>query len=142
MRDDRFPARNRTQSPLPFMRLEVEHGDGIEVYDPNGMIGAGLNDAWRSLSPVADRVSILSGAPAVIYRADDLEIPLSPEELRRFALHALAPREYRKLRDVFGMAFEWHDDFYDATSGGALQPAMRNLVLLFPEDDRFLVFRL
>ena len=37
----------------------------------------------------------------------------------------LAPRplEYFQLRERYGMAHEWHEDFYDPGTGEALQPS-------------------
>lgn len=115
---------------LPVLRLEVAHIDGVEVYDPNSILFAsiaGVPDAWRpiqGMSPddVGGSGSVISGKPAVIYRTRDKQIPLAPDELRRLVLHDLSAEEFARLRDIFGLFFEIHEDFYCPTTGEALQP--------------------
>jgi hypothetical protein len=134
--------RNRLQQPLEFLRLEVEHADGTEHCCPNGMVGcaiwaatgeapefnqAGLMPWTKLFNPLALRpkpgvASVLSGEDAVVYRADDVEIAMSPQELYRFICHDLRPDEFRALMDRFGSFHEIHDDYYDPRSGLALQP--------------------
>lgn len=119
-----YPPKNRRSTSLPILRIEIEHSEGIEVFDPNGILMALVREPARlfGLAPLPSRASDLSLEPAVLYRADDLEVALSPEELIRLAAHNLAPVEYKALRDRFGMAHEWHEDFYDPDTGEALQP--------------------
>jgi hypothetical protein len=76
------------------------------------------------LKPMQGQVSVISGEPAVVYRAEDLVIPMTPRELLRFLAHALRPDEFFALRDQYGSFFEIHDDFYNERSGRALQPAI------------------
>lgn len=113
---------------LPLLRIEISHGEGIDVFDPNEVLVAALEtqDAasrWPPLPGGACR-SVLSGAPAAIYRTMDKQIPLAPDELRRMILHALEPWEALKMRAIFGDLFEIHADFYDPDTGEALQPAI------------------
>lgn len=78
------------------------------------------------LSP--DQASIISGtSPAFVYRADDYEVPLTRAELYRFLNHSLTHREYFAIRDHFGMAHEWHEDFYDPDTGEMFQPVLEDV---------------
>jgi hypothetical protein len=123
MTNERFPPRNRLPDELPILRIEVEHADGLEAFDPNGMIICLLGRKAEMLAwnPLPDRVSDVSGEPAVLYRSHDCEVALAPEELVRYVGHALKPEEYFALRERHGDHFEIHDDFYDAETGEALQ---------------------
>lgn len=134
--------RNRLDETLEILRIEIVHAKGTQKTCPNGLaIFAGftgnLDDVpspmaglmpWSTpfrimdLQPLPTAVSILSGAPAVLYRVDDLEIPLTPEEVRRLARRSLRPHEVLKLLEHFGSFHEIHDDFYDPETGEAFQP--------------------
>ena len=124
MFNPKYPPRNRRATELPVLRIEIEHADGTEVFDPNGMIGFLLtrkNDmlAWR---PVPGRVSDISGKPALLYRAADYEVALTPEEMLRYTAYDLKPDEFFAIRERLGDHFEIHDDMYDEETGEALQP--------------------
>lgn len=137
-----YESKNRLSQPLPVLELRVEHAGGSYKVCPNGMVACAiwahtgekpdLPDKFllpgselfnpKALEPLPGLKSLISGNPAVMYRADDLEIALAPEELFRFASHRLRSDEYIALRDRFGMFHEIHEDFYDPDSGVALQP--------------------
>lgn len=133
--------KNRRPVALPILRIEIEDANRVQVMDPNrfALFGFRMNQRIRrqpedgrpfiaevseadELVPLSDRRSDISGEPAVLYRSNDLEIALTPAELARLASLNLAPNEFFALLDKFGMAFEWHDDFYDEDTGEALQP--------------------
>lgn len=134
--------KNRVETPLPILQILVDHADGTEQVCPNGMVTSviwtrmgedpkitGIHLAQGSkpfdilsIKPIDGVQSIISGEPAVIYRSDDIEIPMSTEELLRFAAHDLRPEEFLKLRETYGDFFEIHDDFYDPDTGEAFQP--------------------
>ena len=80
-----YPAKNRRPTDLPILRIEIEHAGGIDVNDPNGIIMAVLGEPWRlaDLQPVPGWGSDISMEPAVLYRADDLEVALTPLEYIR-----------------------------------------------------------
>ena len=137
-----YEPRNRKPDSLPVLHIEVEHAGGTAKTNPNGIavsammgiktgsldIPEGFLTAGTatfnpiSLSPLRDTNSLISGLPAVIYRADDYELALTPEELFRFMKHSLMPAEYFAVRDHAGMIHEIHDDFYDVETGAAFQP--------------------
>jgi hypothetical protein len=142
--------KNRAAEELPFLEIRVDHADGSEKTDPNGVSGCVI---WGTegrrpqaadgkpvdypglfnpldLKPLDGQVSLISGEPAVVYRADDLVVPLTPRELLRFLAHALRPREFFVLLEHYGSFFEIHDDFYDPRSGMAYQPKIDD-----PSDD-------
>lgn len=120
---DRAP-KNRLKKPLELLRIEIVHAAGTEVTDPNGaaMMVFSSSDKILGFGPVADRESDISGEPAVVYRADDIELSLTPAECLRLLAHSLRPEEYHALVRSYGMAFEWHEDFYDSETGVAVQP--------------------
>lgn len=109
-RDDLFP-----------IGIEIEHAGGTITANPNLLILACFNGEIETLKS-GGGTSLLSGKPAIIYRTDRLEIPLTTDEVERLALRALTPAEFGRLLEHFGMEHEWHEDFYDPKTGIALQP--------------------
>ena len=84
------------------------------------------NRQWfDTLKALPGAESVISGKPAVVYCTMDMKVPLTTEELKRLVALDLAPEEFFALRNHFGDAPEWHDDFYDPETGEAFQP--RNL---------------
>lgn len=116
-----FPPKNRVNTPLKILRIEIRHADGVLVTDPNEAIMKAVDGDLLHLAPLKDKVSDISQKPAVIYAADDLEVAVTPEELDRLVRHDLTPQEFLCLRDKYGVAFEWHDDFYDLDTGFSFQ---------------------
>jgi hypothetical protein len=148
--------KNRVAEELPFPEIRVDHAGGSEKTDPNGLFGCVI---WATegrrpigadgepvdypglfnpldLKPLEGQVSAISGEPAVVYRADDVVIPLTPRELLRFLAHALRPKEFFAIRDRYGSFFEIHDDFYNASSGMTYQPMIDD-----PSDEAAPSFR-
>ena len=122
--DPDHPPKNRLATAREVLDIEVEHASGIERFDPNTQIMALVVKpefvaAWK---PVDGAVSIVSGAPAIILRTHDLEIPLTVDEYAGLVGSELQPDEFKALLDRYGSFFEIHDDFYDAETGEALQP--------------------
>lgn len=118
------PPKNRRTETLPVLHLEIVHAGGTTVMDPNRILMALLGEEWASaFPPIPTLASELSGAAGgVIYRAEDFELNLAPDELRRLHLRALTPSEALYLLDRYGMAHDWHDDFYHPETGEAFQP--------------------
>lgn len=148
-----YEPKNRKVESLPVLQILIDHADGTIKCCPNALalsaamamsgekieVGPGfLGEGSEVFNPLelkpADAKSIISGAPAVVYRADDLEIPLTPEELFRFMKHDLKPEEYLALRGHFGMFYEIHEDFYEPDHHFACQPMGRD-ILDDPEDE-------
>ena len=119
-----FTPRNRTEKPLPLLRIEIRHANGVLAYDPNSLITAAIRDPVSILGckPLKDAVSVISGHPAVVYAADDVEAPMTTTEVLALVHLSLQPAEYFALRERFGIFHEIHDDFYDLETGLALQP--------------------
>lgn len=133
-------AKNRKSTGLGILEIEVEHAVGVVKTNPNGIAVSAMvalqdetpdfpdrlptADVFNphDLTPIDGTFSMLSGEPAVVYRTDELEIPLSVDELVRFMAHDLKPSEFRVLIEHFGEFHEIHDDFYDPDTGEALQP--------------------
>lgn len=134
--------KNRIETSLDILEIRVDHADGSFRTDPNGAVGcaiwamSGEKPSWQpgmlgdksqlfnplELKPKPGLTSILSGGPAVMYRSDDVEVPLTPEELFRLLKRSLRPEEALQLLDHFGEFHEIHDDFYDPATGEAFQP--------------------
>lgn len=137
-----YEPKNRKDTSLPILQIEVEHADGVAKTNPNGIVVSAMlgiksgslnipdgflqtgTDVFDPtlLMPLRDIKSLISGHPSVLYRADDYELSLTPDELFRFMKHALLPAEYFALRDHVGMIHEIHEDFYDPETGAAFQP--------------------
>jgi hypothetical protein len=65
---------------------------------------------------------VISGHPAVVYAADDVEAPMTTTEVFALVHLSLLPAEYFALRERYGVFHEIHDDFYDLETGLAVQP--------------------
>lgn len=120
--EDKYPPKNRQPTSLPLLRIEIVHAMGMTVFDPNSMIRFVINDTQHfvNLRPILGKKSILSAKPALLYRANDLEIPLTNPELMRLVSYSLDPWEHFGLRQIYGDFFEIHSDFY-SEDGVALQ---------------------
>ncbi len=140
-------ADNDNENPLDFLKIRVDHADGTENACPNSIVGCaiwavtGEEPEWRgrnngflsdsvlfnplALKPLPGAVSVISGEPAVVYRADGNTIPMTVEELLRFMRHDLRPEEFRILFAKYGGIHEIHDDFYDPRTGEAWQPILQ-----------------
>lgn len=116
-----WPAKNRQSTALPPPVIQIVSGDGTEEFDPVGLLNQ-MQDRRRDFLPLPNERSELSGEPAIIYRSDDLELRLSPPELRRMAVFDLQDAEFCALRDRYGMAREWHEYIYDPVTGTRRRP--------------------
>ena len=117
-----FPSRNRVAERLPLLRIEIRHAEGTTVLNPNEMAIMASEFGLENFAPFKNERSDLSGGLAVIYRSDDLEVRLTPDELQRLGSLSLQPEEFFALANKFGIAHDWHDDFYDFETGEAIQP--------------------
>ena len=116
-----WPAKNRKPESLPAFVIRIASADGVEEFDPVGILDQML-DYQLDFAPLPDERSQLSGEPAIIYRSGDLELRLSPLELRRLVSFDLQNAEFCALRDRYGMAREWHEYFYDPVAGVRRRP--------------------
>jgi hypothetical protein len=112
--------KNRLTTPLGFLKILIIDADGQHQFDPNSLLMATFQGELFYLKPT-DTKSILSGNPAVTYMSQDISVPLTIDELVRLVTLNLKPREYRKLVSTYGIAHEWHSDFY-AENGYPIQP--------------------
>lgn len=122
--DTDHPPKNRLPTERPFLDIEVEHRSGVERFDPNTQIMALATQpefvaGWQ---PVDGAKSVISGQPAIVYRAADLEIALTVDEYAGLVGCELEPTEFKTLLNTYGSFFEIHDDFYCPVSGEAFQP--------------------
>jgi hypothetical protein len=103
-----YPPRNRRAEPLPCWLVEIVHKDGIKTFDPVGLILYVIRrgEELLKLKPMCGLYSDVSNQPAVLYRSNDVEIALSPEELYRLASYSLHCGEYQRLRNEFGIFHE------------------------------------
>lgn len=119
-------ARCRVQGDeiLHVLDIRIMDGAGVEHrYDPNRVLIAGMGGEVRHLPPDPEKRSVISGAAGCLtYRSVDLSLDMTPAEMDRFIRHALRPEEYKKLGERFGLAYEWHEDFYNPQSGRSEQP--------------------
>lgn len=110
----------RVNTGLGVLQLEIVHGSGVLRMDPNTAVQAGYEGDLKLGETVAP--SSISGAPGYLYRSSEMQLALTLEELYRFLRRNLRPDEFLGLYRQFGSFFEIHDDFYDETTGEALQP--------------------
>lgn len=120
----------RLDEPLPDGRIEIQDADGeVHIFGRDALLVATASDFSGSkklaIGAPGAAPSALSGASAYWYRAGDVEIAVTREELHRLVFHALRPEEYRALRDAVGVFHEIGPDFYEPETGRALQPMVR-----------------
>ena len=123
---ERFPPINRVTNDLDVVSIDVQQAGGVTRYDPNRLIMAYFDGALAQLEPIPGVVSVISQKPAVTYTSTEVQIPLTPEELRRLVSRQLKPAEFFALAFQYGVFFEIHEDFYNEETGIALQPADAN----------------
>jgi hypothetical protein len=65
---------------MPLLAIELVSAVGTTTPDPNGAVAlAALQSQWLvELPPLSERTSDISERPALLYRADDLEVALGP----------------------------------------------------------------
>jgi hypothetical protein len=116
-----YPPKNRQSEHLPMLEIAITDVYGVKRYTPNTIA---MQVAMGSLvaTPMLGCKSDISGKPAVLYCVDDLQVALTLAELDRLVRHALRPKEFFALRDKYGDAHDWHDDFYHPETGRAFQP--------------------
>ena len=101
-----------------LLLIEIVSGDGVQEFDPNSLIISVVEDGV-DFRPLPEERSDISGQPAILYRRRDLELRLTPAELRRMVCHRLRKKEFFALRDRYGLEYEWHEDFYNPVTGEA-----------------------
>jgi hypothetical protein len=117
-----YPPKNRTSQTLDLHRIEIRHAAGVLIADPNTLYMKAAAGELNHLAPIPGKASDVSGDRAVVYAVDDLEVALTPAELDRLIHRDLREREFFALRDKYGDAHDWHDDFYHPDYGYAFQP--------------------
>ncbi|WP_394155787.1 hypothetical protein [Loktanella salsilacus] len=108
---------------IDFVRIEIHHANGIEAFDANTIIMTCFNTPEQISNLVSPgNPSFLSGQPALLYKTFQFETWLTHEEIYRMTMRNLNPAEALKLLELYGPVFEIHSDFYDDSTGEALQP--------------------
>lgn len=103
--------------------IEIVDASGTKKYTPNDLaMDYIVKRRHTELQPIPGKFSIVSNEPAVLYRTQEAELALTPEELGRLARRSLTSREFFAICDAVGATYELHDDFY-SVEGLALQPA-------------------
>jgi len=123
------PPRNRTDSPLPDQRVEIEDRQGrIKDYGTDALLVAAAGD-YGGIKPLdigePGPASALCGEPGYLYRAGDVQIPLTRNELLRLVFGALTADEYFKLREIYGEFPQISPQYYEPETGRAIQPKVR-----------------
>lgn len=140
---------NRPTDPecqdVGLIAIHLRHAQGEIVADPNtlsllandltpreirergrftieGVEDAIMDTRLLDLPPVPGLQSVISGEPALLYRTNEAQIPLTAAEIRRMGRRALSPQEFFAICDAVGAIWELHDDFYDPETGEAFQP--------------------
>lgn len=121
--------KNRSAESLPILRIEVESKDGLLVLNPLQATLHAIVGNYPLGPPFETLLSCLSGKPSYAYRAEDVELALTFDELDRFCRHALRPAEFKAVLARFGEFLEIHGDWYDAVSGAALLPIPKGAAL-------------
>lgn len=133
-RDRPRPAELDYLGPLG---IEIVDARGTVSYDPNKVAIAFIGQREdKNLVPIEGKVSVISGGPAVIYRTQEAELALTPDELGRLARRSLTPDEFFAICDAVGAIFELHDDFFDPDTGEAFQPADEDYVFTPAKNQR------
>jgi hypothetical protein len=117
----------RIDTGLNPYQVHIVHATGTVRLDHCGAISAVVSNTL-SLGPPLGK-SVLSGGAAYLYRAHDLQLLLTRDELCRFIRRDLYPNEYLKLRRRFGDFAEIDDSFYTPATGAALQPVPMMLAM-------------
>ena len=109
----------RVDTGLNSYQVHIVHGTGTIRLDHRTAVAAVIGDTL-SLGPPLGK-SVLSGGAAYLYRAREIQLLLTRDELGRLIRRDLHPGEYLKLRRRFGNFFEIEESFYDESTGAALQ---------------------
>lgn len=117
---DKYPPKNRIETGLDILQIEVTDRLGVWKLDPNRAAMVGYKQELALADPIGP--SVLSGEPGYGYRTSDVDLVLTREELFRLLRRDLRPNEVRKLLETYGTFHEVHDDFYDEDEFVALQP--------------------
>ena len=107
--------RQRVDLASPPLLVEIDHGGGMASFAGDAQVAA-LRDTPATAArwaPIPDLTSLLSAAPAVLYRCGDLAIPLTVAEYAALVGGELTGAEIGKLTLVFGPAWEWGATFYE-----------------------------
>jgi hypothetical protein len=119
----KYPLKNRPNAGgLGPLHIEVISGRGKEWFTPVDIILATMAGRFDEMPPVAGLVSDISDAPAISYQTAQVQMNLTPTELRRLVMHNLTPKEFFALAERYGIFTEICFDFYDPDSGVAQQP--------------------
>lgn len=121
VRSEKYPPHDwNPAADLDLLHVALTDADGRRVLSLE-QLNLGLYEKTLKLArPV--HVSDLSARPGYLLETDEVSVALTFEELLRFVGRALTPAEFSLLVQRFGVFGAIRDDFYDETTGEALQP--------------------
>ncbi len=119
--EDYPPINRKPSEDLGAAYSRIVGADKTLTLDANALVVAAYEDKLDLGKPV-ERTSDLSHHKGFVYQTVELEMVLTKNELLRLIRRDLKPEEFKVLRDLYGIFFEIHDDFYDPFTGVALQP--------------------
>jgi len=104
-------------------RIEIVDARGTHPYDPHSLlIDFEGHRAHERLQPIEGVMSVCSGMPAVIFRTNEAEIALTPDEVFRLRMCALTPDEFTAICEAVGATYELNLGNYDTVTGLAQMP--------------------
>ena len=122
---DRHPPKNRKETGLKVIEIEIVGLDKTTRTDPNGALMAIAELPKKGLpfgEPNPATPSEFSGQPGYLYRTSEIELALDTGELIGLLSRDLKPAQFKAITERYGIFFDTHDDFYDVRTGEALQP--------------------
>lgn len=103
--------------------VEITHGSGTVRLSQSEIELFVAGNGQALLEPLEFTTSLMSAEPAVIYRSQEAELPLTPDELGRLVSRTLLPHEFTAICDYCGSIWETSSSFYDPETGGACEQA-------------------
>lgn len=124
-----YPARNRRATALPAGSIEIEdRGGAVKRLEGEAVLVA-MAGEYSGHKPLAvgepGFESLLCGEQGYLLRTEDVEVPLTLREIVHLLLNALAPEQYLKLRETYGLFGPIGEDYYDPQTAKAKQPKVR-----------------
>lgn len=125
-----FPPKNRINTGLGVIDIEIVDDQGAHRYDPNSAILAAHKGPKGFPLGESIAVSDISNEPGYIVRFDAVQLALTAQEMVRLFMHSLRPEEFFALANKYGIFYEISGKFYDEDTGVADDPR-----LTFEEQD-------
>jgi hypothetical protein len=116
-----------SEAKLGVVDIEITHRDGVELFNPHTLIMAihDASDHTLDFAPT-DQISAISKKPALIYRTDEVTIPLTSEEISRLSF-SRSTTTFMRTRPARQCSQPCKDNTYQPY-GRQFHPATRLLV--------------